>query len=199
MLVWSWELDTFLKNYYSQWQIDVNEEELMWKCIDYIWCVDISLIDTVNAHYWRLSSLCCLFHFCFCLLRLSVVGNLKGLWTLHEVNAAAVTTISDQEEISAPFYALSSLYFFPQDKRLQYLALSGLLASAPCSIPARQRQQEVVHFPFYPDLMFFKPVVRMKVGFVFLVKSMEEVQWLNIYKHWKKERRRKSEGQSTTC
>lgn len=58
----------------------------------------------------------------------SLLWNLKDLWTLHEVNAAAVTTISDQEEISAPF-TLSAHCIFPQDKRLQYLALSGLLAS----------------------------------------------------------------------
>lgn len=33
----------------------------------------------------------------------SLLWDLKGLRTLHEVNAAAVTTISDQEEISAAF------------------------------------------------------------------------------------------------
>lgn len=40
----------------------------------------------------------------------SLLWNLKGLWTLHEVNAAAVATISDQEEISAPFYTQLTVF-----------------------------------------------------------------------------------------
>ena len=43
----------------------------------------------------------------------SRLWNLKGLWTLHEANAATVTTISDQEEISAPFLRSQlTIYFF---------------------------------------------------------------------------------------